>query len=113
MSKFIIKRNDTSPVLEARLLGKTQQPMPLSGATVVFNMRSSSGAVVINRAAVTVVDADTGLVRYNWTAANTARSGTYHAEFEVTFADGKVETFPKSENAVSNFITIVVPEDVA
>ena len=113
MSKFIIKRNDTAPVMEARLLGKSLQPVPIVGATVVFNMRSFSGGVVINRAPVTVLDDDTGLVKYEWGAADTARSGTYQGEFEVTFADGKIETFPKSENAASNFITVVVSEDVA
>lgn len=113
MSKFIIKRNDTAPVLEARLLGKTQQPVGIAGATVVFNMRNANGGVVINRAAVVVVDDDAGIVRYPWIAADTARSGTYQAEFEVTFADGKVETFPKSESAALNFITVIVSEDVA
>lgn len=113
MSKFIIKRNDTAPAMEARLLGKSLQPVPIAGATVVFNMRSASGTVVINRAPVILVEDLTGLVKYEWDAADTARSGTYQGEFEVTFADGRVETFPKSENAVSNFITIVVSEDVA
>lgn len=113
MSKFIIKRNDTSPVMEARILGKTQQPVSLAGATVVFNMRNAAGGVVINRAPVVVLDNAAALVRYSWIAADTARSGTYQAEFEVTFADGKVETFPKSESAALNFITVIVSEDVA
>lgn len=113
MSKFIIKRNDTAPTMEARLIGKSQQPVPLLGATVVFNMRSISGAVVVDRGAVVVLDGDTGLIRYDWSVNDTARSGSYQGEFEVTFADGKVETFPKSESTVSNFITIIVSEDVA
>ena len=113
MSKFIIKRNDTAPVMEARLLTKTLQNVSIVGATVVFNMRSPSGVVVIDRAAVTVLNAETGLVKYEWDAGDTARSGTYQGEFEVTFFDGKIETFPKSENAASNFITIVVSDDVA
>lgn len=113
MSKFIIKRNDTAPVMEARLLGKTQQPVGLAGTTVVFNMRSASGSVVINRAPVILLDDEAGIVKYEWDAGDTARSGTYQAEFEVTFADGKVETFPKSENSASNFITVIVSEDVA
>jgi hypothetical protein len=113
MSKFIIKRNDTAPVMEAQLLGENQEPVGIVGATVVFNMRNSTGGVVISRAAVVVVDDEVGIVKYSWVAADTARSGTYQAEFEVTFADGKVETFPKSESPTLNFITVIVSEDVA
>jgi len=113
MSKFIIKRNDTAPVMEAQLLGETQQPIPIVGASVVFNMRNATGGVVVNRGAVVVVDDDAGILRYNWNAADTARSGNYQGEFEVTFADGRIETFPKSESPALNFITIIVSEDVA
>jgi hypothetical protein len=113
-NKFIIKRNDTSPVLDARLTSETLTAVQLLGATVVFNMRNNvSGAVVINRAPVTVVDANAGLVRYEWDEGDTSQVGQHVAEFEVTFADGRVETFPKSDKAASNFIAIVVTEDVA
>ena len=113
MSKFVIKRNDTAPAMEARLLTKTLQNVSIVGATVVFNMRTPSGTVVIDRAPVTVLDAATGVVKYEWDAGDTARSGVYQAEFEVTFFDTKIETFPKSENTASNFISVIVSDDVA
>lgn len=62
----------------------------LSGATVVFNMENR-----ISRAAAVVTGASTGLVTYNWTAADTSQPGLFDAEFEVTYSDGKVETFPR------------------
>lgn len=113
MAKFILKRNDTAPVMDARLVTETQSAVKLQGATVVFNMREASGPVVISRAPVTVIDADAGLVRYSWSAADTSSIGQFQGEFEVTFASGKVETFPKSDKSASNFIEIVVVEDVA
>jgi hypothetical protein len=113
MAKFIIKRNDTSPVMDARLLTEQKNAVGLEGATVVFNMRNSTGPVVIDRAAVTVLEAESGLVRYEWLTNDTASTGVFQGEFEVTFADGKVETFPKSDKANANFIEIVVVDDVA
>lgn len=113
MAKFIIKRNDTSPVMDARLMSEQQKAVGLEGATVVFNMRSFNGSVVIDRADVTVLEAESGLVRYEWVASDTASTGTFQGEFEVTFADGKVETFPKSDKEHANFIGIVVVDDVA
>ena len=113
MAKFIIKQNDTSPSLEAQLLTSTREIVSLVGATVVFNMKTASGTVVINRAEAEIVDASSGIVRYDWFASDTARAGEYLAEFEVTFADGKIETFPQSDKAASNFIAIVIPSDAA
>lgn len=109
---FLIKRNDTSPALEAQIQDSAKQPVPLFGATVVFNMGTSDGDVLVNRGAVEILDDATGLVKYSWVAADTVEAGTHRGEFEVTFADGKVETFPKSQTASKNFIRIVIPEDV-
>lgn len=49
-----------------------------------------------------------GKVRYNWSASDTASVGTYEGEFEVTFADSTIETFPNS-----GFFSIIVTDDLA
>lgn len=109
---FLIKRNDTSPVLEAQIQDSAKQPVPLFGATVVFNMGTFDGDVLVDRGPVIIVDAETGVVRYPWAAGDTSEAGSHRGEFEVTFLDGRVETFPKSQTASRNFIRIVIPEDV-
>ena len=69
-------------------------------------MRRTGAAVVID-AAATIVTAAAGLVRYSWASGDTDTAGSYQAEFEVTYADGSIETFPNSSN-----IKIDIMEDL-
>lgn len=92
-SKFTIKRGDTSPSLVYTL----SPAVGLVGAGVVFNMRPVSGTTVISRAAANIDDATVGVVSFDFTSTHTAVSGTYQAEFEITFADGSVETYPNDD----------------
>ena len=92
MADFFLKQNDTSPAIEYTLSPLTN----LSGASVVFNMTDSDGVVKVNRQAAVVDDAVNGVVQYLWDAADTDTSGLFLAEFEVTFADATVETFPNA-----------------
>jgi len=100
-SVFYLKQNDTRPSYVAQLL-QDGSAVDLAGATVRFHM----GSVV--DAPATIVDASTGVVRYDWLATDTAVAGTYNAEFEVTFSDGAVETFPNKD-----YLQIVIGEKVA
>jgi hypothetical protein len=101
---FYIKRNDTSPSIKYQLDPKAD----LTGASVVFNMRGSSGPPIVSRAAATVVgNAADGVVSYAWAAVNTAKSGLYRGEFEVTYADGRIETFPNN-----GYIQVLVTDDL-
>lgn len=47
-------------------------------------------------AVATIVDASNGIVKYDFTASDTDTTGWYWAEFEVTFSDASIETFPNS-----------------
>ena len=58
--------------------------------------------------AATIIGALTGQVRYAWSASDTALIGTYNGEFEVTYSDNSVETFPNN-----GFISIEVTDDLA
>jgi len=106
MTAFYIKRNDTSPSL---LYALTPLTVDLTGAAVVFNMRNESGTVVISREAAVVVTATgTPTVRYDWQAGDTDTAGAYRFEFEVTYADDTVETFPNY-----SFGDVTISEDIA
>ncbi|MCK9513578.1 MAG: phage baseplate upper protein [Pigmentiphaga sp.] len=114
---FYLKRHDTSPAL-LRYLRTDAGPLDLAGASVVFNMarRVAAGTaaaevvaeVVVSRRPAVVVEAGAGLVRYDWRPEDTARAGAYWAEFEVTYADGTVETVPNAD-----MIDIRIREDIA
>ena len=104
MNGFTIKRGDTSPAIRFALEPET---VVLTGATVRFQMRARNGAVLMDVAALVVTATGTPTVEYSWQAGDTATAGLYEAEFRVTYADGKIETFPNE-----GFIPVRVNEDV-
>lgn len=106
MKSLILKRGDTSPALRYALLPAS---VILTGATVVFNMRPEDGVTpkVLRAAAVVETATGTPTVRYNWAAVDTDTAGRFQGEFEVTYVDGAVETFPSE-----GYITIEITEDI-
>jgi hypothetical protein len=103
-SVFKLKRNDTSPAI----LYQLDRAVNLGSATVVFNMKEPDGTIVVNRAAGSVHSSDPPVLRYDWDAADSATKGAFLAEFEVTYADGSVETWPNED-----FIEVAIDEDIA
>lgn len=105
---FNLKQNDTSPSLQTTLLDGDGLPVNIvDNSAVRFHMRAAGGTVKIDTDAV-VVNAVSGIVRYDWTATDTDTAGTFQAEFEVTYSDGKIETFPNL-----GYIEIVITDDIA
>lgn len=102
---FYIKRGDTSPAIRFAL---EPASVILTGATVRFQMRARNGALIMDAAASIVTPTGTPTVQYAWQAGDTATAGLYEAEFRVTYADAKVETFPNA-----GFIPVRISEDVA
>ena len=98
---FSIRQNDTSPSLQALLKDADRNPIDLTGASVRFHMKAVGGAVKVD-AAMTVVDQDNGVVQYDWVTGDTDTVGTYNVEFEVTYSDGAIETFPNKGNLTVN-----------
>lgn len=104
--EFKIKQNDTSPALTFTLFPSS---VVLTGADVVFNMRDQRGTIIVDRAASTVVTATgTPTVRHIWDASHTKTAGVFQGEFEVTYSDNTVETFPND-----GFISIKIVDDIA
>ena len=106
---FYIKQNDTAPALRAQLKDGDGDGVTLTDATVRFHMRPIGAAsTVVDASADVVVSAvATGLVQYDWDAADTATVGIYQGEFEVTYSDGTIETFPNN-----GYITVEVTDDI-
>jgi hypothetical protein len=57
-------------------------------------MSDYSRSTVIIDGTADIQDAATGEVWYVFESEETAEAGTFRAEFEATFSDGRVETFP-------------------
>lgn len=110
VSEFYIRQNDTGEELNAILNDSASTSFSLSGATIVFNMRSiATGVAKIVRASAIIVDATTRQVKYVWLAGDTDVSGDYDAEFEVILLDGRIITFP---NSVANMLLVHVTDDI-
>ena len=94
MADFYIKQNDTSPTFEATLLDADGAAVDYTGAlSVNFHMTTAAGATLVDAAMVETAPL-TGVVSYFWNTGDTATAGTHNAEIELTFADGKIQTFP-------------------
>lgn len=102
---FTIKQNDTSPALQATLRDANGLAVLLTGATVRLHMVPLNGGTTLDKL-MTVVNATGGIIRYNWVAGDTSAVGTYSVEFEVTYSDGSIETFPNNDNLV----IVITPE---
>jgi len=105
---FNIKQNDTSPQITATLADGSGNAVDLTSASVRFHMKKIGATSATVDAAATIVNEDTGSVTYVWQATDTAIAGSYLAEFEVTYTNGAVETFPNDTS-----IAVVITEDLA
>lgn len=94
MPDITLKRGDTTPALDAQLFGSDGNPVDLTDAVRVrFIVVDAKGTKIIDSDAQ-VSSAPEGRVRYLWQQGDTDNVGNYRAEFEVTFADGRVGTYP-------------------
>lgn len=106
---ILMKTGDTAPPVRATLLDAAGERVDLSGASVRFILATSTQprTVVVDAAAeVTQVgDDDTkGTVVYEWAEDDTATAGSYVVEFEVTYADATVQTFPTQGYLDATFV---------
>jgi hypothetical protein len=104
-----LKQNDVGGVIERTLRDGFGAPADLTGATMVFSMRvKPAGSVKISAAAATLVTALAGLVRYTFTASNTDTADEYEGEFQATYSNGDVQTYPED-----GYIPVKVADDIA
>jgi 5-hydroxyisourate hydrolase-like protein (transthyretin family) len=96
---FYIKQNDTSPSLQATLKDASGSAINLSGASVQIHMEAVDGTLKVNKT-MTVTDQVNGIVEYDWVSGDTDTAGTYYVEFQVTYSDSTIETFPNNNKEV-------------
>jgi len=105
---FYIKQNDTAPALRATLKDGDENVVDLTDASVRFHMKAIDGSTVkTDDVASIVTPATDGVVQYNWIADDTDTVGSFHAEFEVTYSDTTVETFPNN-----GYIRVEITDDI-
>jgi len=104
---FYIKENDTTPSIRATLKNGNDVAVDLTNATVRFHMRKFGKTSALVDAAAVIINAEAGVVQYNWIGSDTTATGSFQAEFEVTYPDSTIETFPNSD-----FIRITITDDI-
>ena len=92
---FYIKQNDTSPSILAELKDANNTPVNLTAATAKIFVKSVDGTLKIDES-VDIINDTLGVVRYDWQTGDTDTVGTYSVEFQVTYTDGAIETFPNT-----------------
>lgn len=70
-------------------------------------MRPAAGGLLKVDAAAEIVDAAAGSVKYQWQADDTDETGRFQGEFEITFADGGVQTVP-----TAGYIAVVITPEL-
>lgn len=105
---FKIKRNDTRPAIQATISASATDVL----TTVVFHMADKTGTLKVAAGAGTIVQqpstTQAAQVKYQWQSGDTDTNGVYDGEFQVTFNDGRIETYPNE-----GFLKIQVGPDLA
>lgn len=106
--QFFIKQGDTSPAIRRQFFDGAGNVIPLAGATVLFSMARNGVTVVDQQPCLITGEGEDVAAVYPWKPADTAKAGTYRAEFEITYADGAIETVPND-----GYLQINIAEQIA
>lgn len=98
-----IKRGDTAPPLRGTVTDDGS-PVDLTPATVIV-IGKRNDVLVFSRAATTKTNA--GVVTMAWGPTDTAVAGLIRIEFQTTWPDGTVMTFPPA-----GYLTVMVDPDL-
>jgi hypothetical protein len=93
MTKVTLKRGDTRTAIKATLVGDDGNPVDLTETSVRFLVADFRGTSLIARQAG-IVSAAEGKVLFAFEPGETDTAGTYRAEFEATYLDGRKQTYP-------------------
>jgi hypothetical protein len=94
---FTIVQGDTAPPISSRLTDSGEAVNLSNASNVFFHMENRYEKKVIEddlAGRVNIVDEASGDVEYVWRPGDTDKIGSYEAEWQVLYNDGKIETFP-------------------
>lgn len=91
------KRHDTGYPITATLKARGA-PVNLTGATVSIIMKRGTTVTLNTECEVLDQTSYPGQVRYQFEEADVATSGVYLVEWQVSFTDGSIATFPNSQH---------------
>lgn len=109
---FTIKKGDTLPDIQASLTSGvsagSQSPVDLTSATsIILVLKNVTGGSALRKTGSTVGAPTNGVVKYIWQAGDTSTAGTFNAEWEITFAAGRIQSFPNN-----SYFTVIVFDDL-
>jgi L-aminopeptidase/D-esterase-like protein len=108
MTTVTVKQGDTSPIIQNTLTDADGNAVDVTGATIRFHMFDRRTGEESIDAAGAIVTATSGIVKYTWQAGDTATVGAYNYEWEVTYSDATVGTFP-----TSGYNLVIIEDDLA
>ncbi|MEB5480772.1 hypothetical protein P8825_14485 [Shouchella clausii] len=99
-SSYLIKRNDTYD----SIVFKVPSSFDMEGATTRFLLSSSpnskdKSSILVN-SDNTIYNKDTGEVAYQLRDGDTSLVGRHFGEFQITFSDKRVQSFPTGKNFI-------------
>jgi hypothetical protein len=81
----VLKVGDTGPSLRLRLINEDGDPENIDGFTQTLNVKKSDAdSNAVDAESMTILDAETGIVEYDWQSGDTAEAGVYEAEVKST-----------------------------
>jgi hypothetical protein len=107
VTTYYAKTGDVGSSVTEQLLDGEGVGVNLTSATVRFIMRAPGAAEPIVAEEAELVVAATGEVKYTWAEGDLDAAGYYIAEWEVTYSNDAVETFP-----ADGYISVVVRDSL-
>lgn len=93
------KKNDTSPALTGTCKSNGI-PANISGSTLELHLKKPSGTVLTKTG--TLVDGTNGTWSYQWITGDLNEAGSWWGEPQVTYSNGRIQTFPSFSFAVDD-----------
>ncbi len=101
MNDFFAKTGDTANTITATLRDAADAAVDVTGATVLFRCSGPTGPL---SGTCTLVTPASGIVSY---APVFTQPGSHSFEFEVTFSNGTIQTFPTNGQ-----LEVIVQDDI-
>jgi BppU N-terminal domain len=112
--KHFVKAGNNGPSIRRTLIDPdTGFPLDLTGAAALFVVTNYTKTPAFSGDAI-IEDAENGVVRYDFSADDTAEAGTFWAEFQITFAEGQIMTYPAGNSeSLRNYIRLYIVDGLA